>query len=100
MKVGFLGTGLMGEPMVERLLSAQIPVIAYNRTGAKLATLQRSGVAIASSLEEAIAQSDCIILMLSDAQRSLRFMFQICKSQLAGRTIISMSTIRQRRACD
>lgn len=94
MKVGFLGTGLMGEPMVERLLSAQIPVIAYNRTGAKLAALQRSGATIASSPEEAIAQSDCIILMLSDAQAIAEVLLsKSAKSQLAGRTIISMSTI-------
>jgi 3-hydroxyisobutyrate dehydrogenase len=93
MKVGFLGTGLMGEPMVERLLVNQIPVVAYNRTEAKLANLESLGVTPASA-EEAIAQSDCVILMLSDAQAiSEVLLSKFAKSLLAGRTIIGMSTI-------
>jgi len=36
MKVGFIGTGLMGLPMVQRLLDANIELVAYNRTPAKL----------------------------------------------------------------
>jgi len=43
MKVGFLGTGLMGKPLAQRLLAANIPVIAYNRTASKLAELKAAG---------------------------------------------------------
>jgi 3-hydroxyisobutyrate dehydrogenase len=43
MKVGFLGTGLMGTPMVERLLNQKIPVIAYNRTLEKLSSFTAVG---------------------------------------------------------
>jgi 3-hydroxyisobutyrate dehydrogenase len=32
MKVGFLGTGLMGKPMVERLKLLDYEVVAYNRS--------------------------------------------------------------------
>jgi len=37
MKVGFIGTGLMG--LVQRLLDANIELVAYNRTPAKLEPL-------------------------------------------------------------
>ncbi|WP_371357290.1 NAD(P)-binding domain-containing protein [Hydrocoleum sp. CS-953] len=36
MKIGFLGTGLMGLPMAEKLLGANHIVTAYNRTQSKL----------------------------------------------------------------
>ena len=67
MKVGFLGTGLMGQPMVQRLKKANIPVVAYNRTPSKLKPLQESGAEIADSPEAAIENSDCVILMLANA---------------------------------
>jgi 3-hydroxyisobutyrate dehydrogenase len=93
-KIGFLGTGLMGEPMAARLLADGIPVIAYNRTAAKLASLQQAGATIANSSEEAIAQSDCVILMLSDATAIAEVLLsEPAKQQLAGRTVICMSTI-------
>ncbi|MEO8892457.1 MAG: NAD(P)-binding domain-containing protein, partial [Coleofasciculaceae cyanobacterium] len=53
-KVAFIGTGLMGEPMAQRLLAAQVPVVAYNRTASKLETLQKSGAEIADLPEKAI----------------------------------------------
>ncbi|WP_146004478.1 NAD(P)-binding domain-containing protein, partial [Fischerella thermalis] len=31
MKVAFLGTGLMGLPMAQKLLEARVQLIAYNR---------------------------------------------------------------------
>ena len=40
MKVAFLGTGLMGLPMAQRLLAADIQLVAYNRTPEKLAPLK------------------------------------------------------------
>ncbi|PLZ21867.1 hypothetical protein CBP28_21450, partial [Fischerella thermalis WC559] len=36
MKVAFLGTGLMGLPMAQKLLEARVQLIAYNRTPEKL----------------------------------------------------------------
>ena len=55
MKVAFLGTGLMGLPMAQRLLDANIEIIAYNRTPEKLAPFRTAGVEIAEHPHEAIA---------------------------------------------
>lgn len=94
MKVAFLGTGLMGLPMAQRLLDANIEIIAYNRTPEKLEPLQSAGVKIAQHPHEAIAACDCVILMLTNATAIRSVLFSdSSQQQLAGRTIIQMGTI-------
>jgi 3-hydroxyisobutyrate dehydrogenase len=94
MKVAFLGTGLMGLPMAQRLLDANIEIIAYNRTLEKLEPFRTAGVEIAEHPYEAIAACDCVILMLTNAAaiRSV-VLSESSRQQLAGRTIIQMGTI-------
>jgi len=94
MQVGFIGTGLMGLPMAQRLVEAEIKLIAYNRTPEKLEPLQKAGVKIAQQPTQAIVGSDCIILMLTNALaiRSL-LLSADAKPHLAGKTVIQMSTI-------
>jgi 3-hydroxyisobutyrate dehydrogenase len=94
LKVGFIGTGLMGLPMAQRLLKAGIELTAYNRTPAKTAPLQAAGVKIAPQPLEAIVDSDCVILMLTNASaiRDL-FLSVDTKQHLARKTVIQMSTI-------
>lgn len=101
MKVGFLGTGLMGKPLAQRLLAANIPVIAYNRTASKLEELKAAGVQIAESPENAIALSDCLILMLTNASAIEQVLLSdSAKTQLKGRTIIQMGTISPQESQD
>ena len=94
MQVGFIGTGLMGLPMAQRLVEAEIDLIAYNRTPGKLEPLQKAGVRIAQQPLEAIIGSDCVILMLTNASaiRSL-LLSEDVKQHLAEKTVIQMSTI-------
>jgi 3-hydroxyisobutyrate dehydrogenase len=93
MKIGLLGTGLMGEAMVLRLLNLNIPVIAYNRTFSKLNTLQEAGAEITNSVIEIINQADKLILMLTDVAAIRSVLFTENKHLLHGKTIISMATI-------
>ncbi|PSF36851.1 hydroxyacid dehydrogenase [Aphanothece hegewaldii CCALA 016] len=93
-KVGFLGTGLMGQPMIKRLLTSNISVIAYNRTVSKLEGLKESGVIIAQSPTEVVQNSDCIILMLTNATAIKDLLLtEITSKYLIDRTIIQMGTI-------
>lgn len=93
-KVGFLGTGLMGEPMIKRLLTLDIPVIAYNRTASKLEALKEFGVMIAQSPTEVLQNSDCIILMLTNETAIRDLLLSDSASEfLKDRTIIQMGTI-------
>ncbi len=94
MKIGFLGTGLMGQPMVERLLTAQISVMAYNRTAAKLEPLKALGAEITTSPQEVIKAADCLILMLTNVTAIQEILLaENVPNSLVDRTIIQMGTI-------
>jgi len=93
-KVGFIGTGLMGQPMAQRLLDAQLSVVAYNRTQSKLEPLRQAGAEIADSLDQVIQASECVILMLTNVEAIREVLLSDgSKQQLSGRTVIQMSTI-------
>jgi 3-hydroxyisobutyrate dehydrogenase len=94
MKVAFLGTGLMGLPMAQRLLAANIQVVAYNRTPEKLASLQAAGAEIATQPREAIRAAECIVLMLTNVAAIYHVLLSDTSWRtLEGRTIIQMGTI-------
>lgn len=94
MKIGFLGTGLMGQPMALRLLQANYEVIAYNRTQSKLQSIAEAGGKLAVSATEVIQQADCIILMLTDsAVIQDLILSETAKSHLSNCTILQMATI-------
>jgi 3-hydroxyisobutyrate dehydrogenase len=94
MKVAFLGTGLMGLPMAQRLLAANIELIAYNRTPEKLAPLQAAGAQIVTQPRQAICAAECIILMLSNAAAIYHVLLTDTSwHTLSGRSVIQMGTI-------
>lgn len=94
MTVGFIGTGLMGLPMAQRLLAGGIPVIAYNRTTAKLEPLQTAGGQIANAPVEVLQVADCVVLMLTDAAAIREVVLsETARPALNGKTIIQMGTI-------
>jgi 3-hydroxyisobutyrate dehydrogenase len=68
--------------------------VAYNRTQSKLEPLRASGAEIADSPENAIAASDCVILMLTNAAAIREVLLsEASRPQLSNRTVIQMSTI-------
>ena len=52
-KIGFIGIGLMGEPMVRNLLKAKYQVKVFNRTKSKAKKLQKFGAILSNSICEA-----------------------------------------------
>jgi 3-hydroxyisobutyrate dehydrogenase len=93
-KIGFIGIGLMGLPMAQRLIDAQNSLTAYNRTSAKLEPLKTAGAEIVNAPDLAIAASEAIVLMLTDAAaiRSV-LLSDASRQHLSGRMVIQMSTI-------
>src|SRR3954447_14410562 len=63
MRVAFLGTGIMGAPMVRNLVGAGHQVRAWNRTPEKA---QGLGASLAGSPAEAADGADVVVTMLSD----------------------------------
>ena len=66
MKIGFIGTGLMGLPMAKNILKAGYNLKAFNRSKNKAAPLKDLGAEISSSIKEAVSDSDVVITMLTD----------------------------------
>lgn len=64
--IAFLGTGLMGAPMVRNLLKAGFRVRAWNRTPAKAEPLAADGAVVLKNANEAVQGADAVISILSD----------------------------------
>ncbi|WP_367154361.1 NAD(P)-dependent oxidoreductase [Methylomonas sp. HYX-M1] len=64
--LGFIGIGLMGQPLVLRLLAAGFDVRVWNRTAEKLATVAQAGAGICDSVAELLRQVDVVLLCLAD----------------------------------
>jgi 3-hydroxyisobutyrate dehydrogenase-like beta-hydroxyacid dehydrogenase len=65
-KVGFIGLGLMGRCIAQRLLSHGYQVIAYDQDRSKVGKLIESGASPAARLEEIAASADAILSSLTD----------------------------------
>jgi len=69
LRVGFVGAGRMGFPMVERLAAAGHDLVVYARRPEAEANLDRLGIRRTSELTEAAAAVDVLLLcVFSDAQ--------------------------------
>lgn len=66
MKVGFIGTGRMGQAMVRRLLDAKHDVGVYNRTAEKAKPLADAGAKIVGSVADAARYGEVVYTMLTD----------------------------------
>jgi 2-hydroxy-3-oxopropionate reductase len=63
-RIAFLGIGLMGAPMAERLAAAGRDLVLWNRTRAKAEAI--AGARVAATPAEAAAQADVLITMLEN----------------------------------
>ncbi len=93
MKIAFLGTGLMGEPMAQRLLDAGNQLYVFNRTTLKTEKLCAKGAILSFKPIDAIKQSELIITMLSDFSAVCDVLCCGKKTNFENKTVIQMSTI-------
>ncbi|MCF6233498.1 MAG: NAD(P)-dependent oxidoreductase [Rhodobacteraceae bacterium] len=66
--IGYIGVGLMGEPMVNRLLDAGFTVNVWNRTRAKLDGVVARGAVVADTPHQLAERSDYVFMCLMDAR--------------------------------
>jgi 3-hydroxyisobutyrate dehydrogenase len=94
MRVGLLGTGLLGTAMARRLLGRGVPLAVWNRSRHKLTPLVAEGATPAATPAELLAGVDVAVLLLADADAIRRTLLAAgTRSALAGRTVIQMGTI-------
>ncbi|HEX3984061.1 MAG TPA: NAD(P)-dependent oxidoreductase [Acidisoma sp.] len=70
MRIGFIGLGLMGTPIVLNLLTAGFEVTVWNRTRSKAERVLAAGATWASTIAELSRQVDFVMTMVTDAQAS------------------------------
>ena len=75
MTVGFIGLGLMGIPMVSRLLEAGLEVGVWNRTPAKVTVVEKLGAVPYASPAELTQAADIICLCLANTQAVMDVVF-------------------------
>lgn len=94
-RIGLLGTGLMGQPVARRLAAAGYPVAVWNRSPEKALSLVSSGIQIKQSASQLIADNDVILCLLSDATACEEVLFNQDALQSMGKNtiIIMMSTL-------
>ena len=70
MRIGFIGLGLMGTPIVLNLLKAGFEVTVWNRTREKAAPVLEAGASWAETIPALAGQSDVVMMMVTDAAAS------------------------------
>lgn len=95
-RIAFLGTGLMGAPMVARLLAAGFSVRIWNRSPEKLQPLMRLGAVSAASPGEAVADAQLVCFCLTDGDAIAELLFGpsgLAEAMPAGALLVDFSTI-------
>jgi 3-hydroxyisobutyrate dehydrogenase len=95
-RLGFIGLGTMGVPIAAHLLRAGSPLLVWNRTPEKAATLAAAGAEVAGSAGEVLARCETVIFMLTDAPALDEVLGRGSPSfatSVRDRTIVNMATI-------
>ena len=95
-KIGFIGLGIMGQPMARNLLKAGYPLVVHNRSRAAVEALAAEGAQTAMSPKEVAEQSDIVITMLPDSPDVEQVVLGpdgVAEGIRAGSLFVDMSTI-------
>ena len=93
--IGFIGLGLMGEPMALNLLRGGTPLMVWNRSPARMDPLAKAGGAVARDVEEVFQRCEVVILMLRDEEATDLVLGRQAPTfgpRVKGHTIINMAT--------
>jgi 2-hydroxy-3-oxopropionate reductase len=96
MKIGFIGTGLMGFPMAKNLLLKKLDLKVFSRTLEKAKPLEDFGAIITTSLADAVTDVDVIFTMLTDddAVEQVLGDLEFFNNLKQSSTVIDMSSIK------
>jgi 3-hydroxyisobutyrate dehydrogenase len=93
--VGFIGLGVMGEPICRNLVKKSGKrVLAFDLSPEPLARLRADGAELAASVADAITQSDLLFLCLPSAKH-VRAVFEgdgILKNIRSGQVVVDLGT--------
>lgn len=93
--IGFVGLGVMGQPMALNLARAGVPLVVWNRTPQRCVPLREAGARVVDEPDEVFRATKLVVLMLADSaaidavlgRGTLAF-----PARVAGHTIVHMGT--------
>jgi len=95
-RIGFVGTGTMGIPMISNLIKAGFSVLAYDVRPEAVEEAKKRGAAPAGSSAEAARESELVVTMLPsspDVEAAYLGPKGVLEGAPAGRLCVDMSTI-------
>lgn len=95
MDLGFIGLGVMGQPMALNLARAGTSLIVWNRTPEKCEALHAAGAKVAATPEELFKQASAVVVMLFDGDAIDSILGRATPNfteMVAGHTIINTSS--------
>ncbi|GAA5169326.1 NAD(P)-dependent oxidoreductase [Pseudonocardia eucalypti] len=93
--VGFVGLGVMGQPMAANLARAGTPLVVYNRTPGKAEAARAAGAEVAASVDQVFRRAATVLLMLADGaavDATLARGTPAFAARVAGHTVVHMGT--------
>ena len=96
MKVGLIGTGMLGTAVALHLLEKGIEIVAQNRTREKTKPLEEKGAKIVNHPKEVASVCDLVITCVKDADAVKHVAFEengIIEGKHDNLTVCDMSTI-------
>jgi 3-hydroxyisobutyrate dehydrogenase-like beta-hydroxyacid dehydrogenase len=94
MRIGFIGLGIMGEPMCSNILQKSgKEVIVYDRDRERIKLLTSKGAIPASSISEIGEKADIIFTMLPRSEHVVSVYDELLPVIKSGQILIDMSTI-------
>jgi 3-hydroxyisobutyrate dehydrogenase-like beta-hydroxyacid dehydrogenase len=94
--IGFIGLGIMGQPMALNLIKAGHKLAVYNRTAAKAEPLRQAGAQMVSTPGAAVQGADFVVLIVTDSaavEEVVTGQGGILGSLSSGAIVIDSSTI-------
>ena len=100
LKVGFVGVGLMGLPMLRNIAKKNYPLVVWNRSRKNLKKINKQKIEVCQSLTDLPDQCEVIIMMLSNDKVCLEISNKLIKKFKKNQILIDMSSTKQKTAVE
>ena len=100
LKVGFVGVGLMGLPMVRNIAKNNYPLVVWNRSRKNLKKINKQKIEVCQSIINLPDQCEVIIMMLSNDKVCLEISNKLVKKIKKNQILIDMSSTKQKTAVE
>ena len=98
LKVGFVGVGLMGLPMVKNIAKHNYPLVVWNRSTKNFKKITNQKTKVCQNLIDLPNQCQIIIMMLSNDKVCLEISKELSKKIKKDQILIDMSSTKQKTA--